>query len=146
FRRGWLRVLFAPETILGVWLATSLAALPAAVSMHRALEAQLGSSMTASQVAAGFDYGWWEEFEAQARDVARTFSPIVIGAAAPIANWSSLMDGNGVPGPLLAYVAFALAVWLFLTGGLIDRFARGRRIGTRAFFGTCGLFFFRFLR
>jgi hypothetical protein len=56
------------------------------------------------------------------------------------------MDGRGIPRSLLVPVAFALAVWLFLSGGLIDRFARGRRIGTRAFFGTCGLFFFRFLR
>jgi hypothetical protein len=146
FWRGWSRVLLAPEAILGVWLATALAALPAAMSMHDAIRTQLGSSMTASQVAAGFDYGWWDEFEAQARGVAKTFSPIVIGAAAPVSNWSSLMDGRDIPGPLIVPVAFALAVWLFLSGGLIDRFARGRRVGTRAFFGTCGLFFFRFLR
>jgi hypothetical protein len=146
FWRGWSRVLLAPEAILGVWLATGLAALPAAMAMHDAIRGQLGSSMTASQVAAGFDYGWWEEFEAQARGVARTLSPIVIGAAAPISNWSSLMDGQGVSRPVLAYVVFGLSVWLFLSGGLIDRFARGRRVGTRAFFGTCGLFFFRFLR
>ena len=146
FWRGWSRVLLAPETILGVWLATALAALPAGILMHDAIGTQLGSSLTASKVAAGFDYGWWQEFEAQARGVAKTLSPIVVGAAAPVSNWSSLMDGRGIPGSLLATVAFALAVWLFLSGGLIDRFARGRRIGTRAFFGACGLFFFRFLR
>ena len=77
---------------------------------------------------------------------AKTLAPVVIGAAAPVSNWSSLIDGRGFPRPLLVPVAVALAVWLFLSGGLIDRFARGRRIGTRAFFGTCGLFFFRFLR
>src|SRR5580765_545234 len=146
FWRGWSRVLLAPETILGVWLATALAALPAAILMHDAISTQLGSSLTASKVAAGFDYGWWEEFEAQARGVAKTLAPVVIGAAAPVSNWSSLMDVSGIPRSLLVPVAFALAVWLFLSGGLIDRFARGRRIGTRAFFGTCGLFFFRFLR
>ena len=139
FWRGWTRVLLAPEAILGVWLATALAALPAAILMHDAIGAQLGSSLTASKVAAGFDYGWWEEFEAQARGVAKTLAPVVIGAAAPVSNWSSLMDGRGIPRSLLVPVAVALAVWLFLSGGLINRFARGRRIGTRAFFGTCGL-------
>src|SRR5262245_20874351 len=146
FRRGWSRVLLAPEAIVGVAVAIALAALPAALSMHDALSTQLGSSMTASQVAAGFDYGWWEEFTAQAQGVAKTLAPIIIGAAAPVSNWSSLIDGRGIPGSLLAPVAFALTVWLFMSGGLIDRFARGRRIGTRGFFGTCGLFFFRFLR
>ena len=146
FRRGWSRVLLAPEAILGVWLATALAALPAAILMHDAISSQLGSSLTASKVAAGFDYGWWQEFEAQARGVAKTLAPVVMGAAAPVSNWSALVDGRGIPRSLLVPVAFALAVWLFLSGGLIDRFARGRRTGTRAFFGTCGLFFFRFLR
>ena len=103
-------VLLAPETILGVWLATALAALPAAILMRDAISSQLGSSLTASKVAAGFDYGWWQEFEAQARGVAKTLAPVVIGAAAPVSNWSALVDGRGIPRSLLVPVAFALAV------------------------------------
>jgi hypothetical protein len=146
FWRGWSRVLLAPALILAVWLATILTALPAALTLHDAIGSQLGNSMTASRVAAGADYGWWQEFEAQARGVAKTFEPAIIGAAAPLSNWSALLDGREIPSALLASVGAGLLAWLFLTGGLIDRLARGRRIGSRAFFGACGVFFFRFLR
>jgi hypothetical protein len=146
FWRGWSGVLLAPELVLGVWLVMSLAALPAAMALHQAIGAQLGSSRTASDVAARFDYGWWEEFEAHATGVAKTFGPTVIGAAAPLSNWSSLLDGRSLSRGLLAPVAAALAIWLFLSGGIIDRLARGRRLGSRGFFGACGVFFFRFLR
>ena len=146
FWRGWSRVSLSPGLILAVWLATVVTALPAALALHDAIGSQLGKSMTASHVAAGADYGWWQEFEAQARGVARTFEPTIIGAAAPLSNWSALLDGREIPSPLQASVVGGLLVWLFLSGGLIDRLARGRRVGSRAFFGACGVFFFRFLR
>lgn len=40
----------------------------------------------------------------------------------------------------------ALALSLFLSGGIIDRFARGRATYTAAFFSACGVHFWRFLR
>src|SRR5439155_23292676 len=36
--------------------------------------------------------------------------------------------------------------WLFIQGGILDRIARGRRIGADGFFAASGTFFFRFLR
>jgi hypothetical protein len=39
-----------------------------------------------------------------------------------------------------------MIVSLFLAGGMIDRLARDRRVGAGAFFSSCGVFFFRFLR
>ena len=35
---------------------------------------------------------------------------------------------------------------LFVTGGILDRYARGRRTGAYGFFAASGVFFFRFLR
>jgi hypothetical protein len=35
---------------------------------------------------------------------------------------------------------------MFLLGGILDRYARQRRLGSYAFFGACGTFFWRFLR
>jgi hypothetical protein len=35
---------------------------------------------------------------------------------------------------------------LFLTGGVVDRLARGRSVGTAQFFAACGVHFVRFLR
>src|SRR5207247_7283387 len=37
-------------------------------------------------------------------------------------------------------------VWLFLAGGIIDRYARDRATRSHGFFQACGVFFFRFLR
>ena len=47
---------------------------------------------------------------------------------------------------MLGALALGLLLWLFLSGGLLDRYARRRRGGARGFFGACGVFFFRFLR
>jgi hypothetical protein len=146
FVAGWRRVLSAPRLVAGVWLATTLAALPPALAVKSAIAGDLGASLVASRVAAGVDTGWWQEFQARAQAEAGTLSSTVIGAAAPIANWSQFVDKPGVPPALLTAVAVGLGVWVFLSGGLIDRLARARPVGTRAFFGACGVFFFRFLR
>jgi hypothetical protein len=146
FLTGWRRVLSAPRLVAGIWLATTLAAVPSALAVKSAIADDLGSSLIASRVAAGADSGWWQEFLARAQGEAATLKPIIIGAAAPVANWSRFLDEPGVPPPVLAAVVGGLTLWLFLSGGLIDRLARARPVGTRAFFGACGLFFFRFLR
>lgn len=146
FLTGWRRVVGAPVMLAGVWLATTLTALPAAIAVHGAIADQLGQSLVAGRVAAGADYGWWQEFLAQARGAAATLQPTIIGPVAPLRNWSEFLDHPGVSPALVVTVAGGLGVWLFLTGGLIDRLARGRSVGSRAFFGTCGVFFFRFLR
>jgi hypothetical protein len=143
---GWRRVLSAPGLVGGVWLITTVAALPSALAVRSAIAEHLGSSLVARGVASGMDQGWWQEFLMQSRGEATTLSTAVIGAAAPVANWSRFVDGLAVPAPLMAAVAASLLLWIFLTGGLVDRLARARRVGTRHFFGTCGVFFFRFLR
>ena len=146
FFAGWRRVVSAPRLVAGVWLATTLAALPPALAVKAAIARDLGGSLVASRVAAGVDVGWWQEFQARAAAEAGTLSTSVIGAAAPVANWSQFVDAPGVPPALFVAVAFALGVWIFLSGGILDRLARARPVGTRAFFGACGVFFFRFLR
>ena len=44
--------------------------------------------------------------------------------------------------PCVAYVM----IWMFLLGGILDRYARQRRLGAHGFFAASGVFFFRFLR
>jgi hypothetical protein len=136
----------AHAVFLGAWLITVLAALPAACVVSTAVTEHLGSSLIAARIAAAPDEGWWGEFLAQARGIASTLQPEIIGAAAPISNLSRFLDRRGAPLPLVSTVILGMLAWLFLSGGIIDRYARGRRIGSRAFFGACGVFFFRFLR
>ena len=146
FLGGWRRVFASPVLVGGAWLLTLLAALPAALGVSDAIARHLGSSLMATGVAAGVDRWWWMEFSDQADGAARTLAPDVIGFAAVLSNLSSIFDGLGPPRSVLAPVAVYAILWLFLLGGVLDRLARGRRLGARAFFGACGAFAGRFIR
>jgi hypothetical protein len=69
-----------------------------------------------------------------------------MGGAAPIKNLSDLMDSRPLATAVAGAVAAYLVVWAFLTGGILDRYARQRRTRPAGFFSACGVFFFRFLR
>ena len=140
------RVLSAPALVGGVYLLTLLLAAPLTLALHDAIAAHLGASAAAEQAAAGVHWEWWEEFQAQARGFERTFTPSIIGFGAVVSNLSAFADGAAPAGGLAVAVAFYLAAWTFLAGGILDRLARRRRLGGAAFFAACGTYFFRFLR
>jgi hypothetical protein len=142
---GWRRVARFPLGLLALLLATAAATLPAAMALRASIQDHLGDSLTASKVAAGVDLRWWQEFADQSGP-GRSFHPTIIGGAAPVSTYSDLLDGQGPPVEVLGVVVPGLLLWLFLSGGLLDRYARRRRTGPRGFFGACGVFFFRFLR
>jgi hypothetical protein len=74
------------------------------------------------------------------------FRPSIIGFAAVVQNASDFADATA-PSAWIALVAIVFgALWIFLMGGILDRYARQRRLGSHAFFGACGTFFWRFLR
>ena len=134
-----------PVGVAALLLATAAATLPAAMLLGSSIEDQLGDSLSASTAAAGVDLRWWDEFTAQGGSP-RSFTPAIIGGAAPVGTYSNLLDRKGPPYEVLGVLAIALVPWVFLSGGLLDRYARRRRTGARGFFGACGVFFFRFLR
>jgi hypothetical protein len=141
---GWRRVAAFPAGLLALWVAVALATLPGAVAVRAALERQLGDSQAASQVAGGVDLDWWHEFAQSGAPP--SFRLSIIGGAAPVSTYSDLLDGEGPPAGVGAAMLAAGIAWLFLSGGLLDRYARRRRVGAHGFFGVCGVFFFRFLR
>ncbi len=140
---GWRRVAGAWVTLAGVLAAMMIATAPAAIALQGAIQTYLGSSAVASRVAARIDLAWWEEFQAAAP---ASFTPDIVGGAAPLANYSGLLDGAGPPADVVFVLAGALALLLFLTGGVLERLARRRRLGSRVFFGACGTWFFRLVR
>ena len=146
FFDGIGRVLGAPVLVAGVYLLTLLLAAPLTLALHDAIASHLGASAAADHVAAGVHWAWWEEFQAQARGFERTFTPSIIGFGAVLSNLSAFVDGAAPAGGLAVAVAFYLAAWTFLAGGILDRLARRRRLGGAAFFAACGTYFFRFLR
>jgi hypothetical protein len=145
-RDGIRRVNRAPVVIACVFLVTLLAALPFSIMMRDALRTHLGNSMVAEQVAQGVNVQWWSEFTAQTGRLGKTFQPSIIGFAAVLDNLSAFADGEMRAAPLVMLGAGYLLLWLFLTGGVLDRYARARPTRSHEFFTACGVYFARFLR
>ena len=146
FIEGLNRVKRAPWLVIGVWVSTLLLAMPLAMALHQQLDAHLGPSMAAESAAAGVNYDWWNEFLAQTAGVGVSFVPAILGFAAVMKNLSAVADMTALPAVIAAAVAMNMLVSLFLVGGVLDRLARDRDVGTGAFFATCGVFAGRFIR
>ncbi len=145
-RAGIGRVNRAPAVCLGVWLLTFVAGLPLALGMRSRMQESLGSSLAADTAATGVNYDWMQEFASDATGLAATFKPAVIGFGAVLDNLSSFADNQAPPVVIAAAAAVYVAAWLFLAGGIIDRYARDRPTRANGFFAVSGVFFFRFLR
>jgi hypothetical protein len=146
FLDGVKRTVSAPAVLLGVFLLTLAMALPLALTLRGLLGAHLGASLAAHEAAEAVNHDWWQEFLAQASGLATTFTPSVIGFAAVLENVSSVFDARSTIVPVAGAIAAYLLAWTFLSGAIIDRFARQRPTRAHGFFGAGGVFFFRFLR
>ena len=145
-RDGVRRVNRAPAIVLGVWALTLLVSVPLAVALRGMLVQHLGRSLAADTAAAGVNYDWMQEFGEQATGLGVTFKPTIIGFAAVLDNLSAFMDATSRPAVIVGAAAVYAIAWIFLAGGIIDRYARDRATRAHGFFGASGVFFFRFLR
>jgi hypothetical protein len=110
------------------------------------LSDHLGASLAAEQAARGVNLDWWEEFASQAQGVGVSFTPAILGFGAVLGNLGAMADNRGQTTVIAAAgVAYILA-WVFLAGGILDRYARNRPTRATGFFSRAGTFFFRFLR
>lgn len=146
FIDGWGRVQRAPALVAGIWLTTFLLAWPLALTLRGLIADHLGASLAADTAASGMNFDWWNEFLAQTAGMGQTFVPAILGFAAVLDNISSIADGQGLPITVGGVVAAYLVVSIFLVGGVLDRLARDRRLGSYGFFAACGNYFFRLLR
>ena len=146
WRDGWKRVIAAPAIVAGVFAMTILLALPLAITMRGVLADHLGDSLASESAATGVNYDWWQEFTAQATGLGTTFSPSIIGFATVLDNISGLLDARARIAPIAAALGLYLAGWTFLSGGILDRYARQRPIRAQGFFAASGVYFFRFVR
>ena len=130
---GLWAVVRAPLLLAAVAIVTLLAAAPFAVFVNTRVQASLAARPQVSLPSTEIDPEWWMEFRAHADGLAATFTPTIIGFAAPLDNLSSVLDGTRRPLALAVPVALAGLLWVFLWGGLLDRFSRPGRTRVRAF-------------
>lgn len=146
FLDGVKRVVSAPAVLVSVVALTAAMALPFALVLRGALGEHLGASLAAAEAADGVNRDWWQEFEAQATGLGTTFTPSIIGFAAVLDNVSGVLDARRPIAPVAGVLGAYLLVWIFLSGGIVDRLARRRPTRAHGFFAASGVFFFRFLR
>ena len=130
---GLWAVVRAPLLLAAVAIVTLLGAAPFAVLVNNSVQASLAARPQVSLPSTEIDPEWWMEFRAHADGLAATFTPTIIGFAAPLDNLSSVLDGTHRPLALAMPVALAGLLWVFLWGGLLDRFSRPGRTQFRAF-------------
>jgi hypothetical protein len=141
FTDGLGRAARAPAVLAGTFALTLLVAVPLSLALRAMVAAQLGPSVTAEAVAERVDFDWWREFGAQASGLGTTFVPSILGFGAVLLNISNLADNLPLATTIAGVTAAWLVLWSFLSGGIIDRFARNRATRSRGFFGACGAHF-----
>ena len=146
FLEGWRRVFRAPVLTIGILAATFLTALPLGIALQRELAGHLGTSLEAARAESRWNAIWALEFQAQASPTARTFTHEILGFGGTLAVLSAFVDAESIDPTIAAIVTGYVALWVFLSGGILDRLARGRPIRLSAFFAACGSYSVRFAR
>ena len=145
-RDGIRRVAGAPLILAGIWLMTTLVGLPLALALRGEISTHLGTSLASEPAANGVNYEWMQEFADQATGLGATLRPTILGFGAVLDNLSALLDQTARPLLIVGAAGTYILLWLFVAGGIIDRYARDRATGVHGFFSASGVFFFRFLR
>jgi hypothetical protein len=146
---GLSRAVRAPLLLAAIYLASVAAVVPFAIVLGSRLQEALASQRVthdpAHDIDANIDAEWWFEFIRHARGLESTFTPAIVGAAAPLSSASAVLDGQVPPAALWLPVALFAVLWAWLWGGVIERLRQGRALGLRAFAAACSTCFSRFL-
>lgn len=133
FGHGLWTAARAPLLLAGITVVLAAAALPFGLVVHSQVQASLAGQPPLEAWQGDIDPEWWAEFRTQARGLSATFTPAIIGAAAPLDTLSAVVDGTTQPWAMAAPVVVSLLIWSWLWGGVLDRFHRGEAAGPRAF-------------
>ncbi|HEX4914169.1 MAG TPA: hypothetical protein VFV51_09440, partial [Vicinamibacterales bacterium] len=136
FAGGVTAVLKAPMVLIAAVLLTLLIAVPFAAVLGSRVERSLASQPPVSLNETEIDPEWWQEFRAHARGLEATFTPAIVGFAAPLDSISAVLDGRRPPLVVMGPILLSIAVWAFLWGGALRRYSAGTAIGGRAFVGA----------
>jgi hypothetical protein len=133
FLDGVLAVVRAPLILIAVAAITMAIAAPFAAVIGSRVQASLASQPPVALDETEIDPEWWQEFRAQARGLEATFTPAIVGFAAPLDSISAVLDGRQPPLAVLGPLAISIVAWAFLWGGILSRYRAGHAIGVREF-------------
>lgn len=121
----------APLTVAAACVLTFITAIPFALVMSERVQHALNDQPPIVLGSEEIDADWWLEFRRHAEGIEATFTPAIIGFAAPLSNLSAVLDGELQSTVMLGPIAIAIVTWSFLWGVAIERFKRGgsRRAG-----------------
>jgi hypothetical protein len=148
WRDGIRRVNRAPMLLAGAWLVTALVALPSVLDSFAPGTTISAANLSTAGASAPARTRWAVvtaagEFMVRAAGPAlalgRELSAVLalpVEAVVRELNWMQPLGASTT----------SLLLWMFMAGGVIDRYARDRATGAFGFFGASGVFFFRFLR
>ena len=136
FFSGLGHVIRAPFTVIAVLVITVLTAVPFGLVMGSRLQTALNDQPPVILGSEEIDADWWLEFRRHAEGLNATFTPAIIGFAAPLSNLSGVLDGTR-PDPMMALpIAIAIVTWAFIWGWAIARFRSGGSRGAGALIGA----------
>jgi hypothetical protein len=130
---GLWMVFRAPILVAGIVIVTMTAALPFGAVLGSRLQEALANQPPIELGSGEIDADWWVEFRAHAEGLAATFTPTVIGFAAPLDNLSAILDGGRRPLALAGPVILTGVMWAWLWGAILHRFSIGRSLPLREF-------------
>jgi hypothetical protein len=122
---GLADVLLAPAVIVLAVALTLLTAVPFALVVGSQVRDALADQPPIALGSGEIDGDWWSEFRAHARGLAATFTPAIIGFAAPLDNLSGVLDGTRRPLAVAVPVVIAMLVWAWLWGVALTRYHAG---------------------
>ena len=143
-RDGIRRVNDAPAILIGAWLLMLGASVPLALAARGMMPQRADGGTTGAAAADGGSASWTQEFSDHATGVGVRITPTLFGFDSVLDKLDTLVDDERHP--LGVVGASYIVAWLFLAGGIIDRYARDRPTRAHGFFAVSGVFFFRFLR
>ena len=118
-------VLRAPALVIASVAAMLIIAVPFGAVLGVRVQQSLSHQQPIAHDATEIDADWWQEFLEHADGIAATFTPTIIGFAAPLDNLSSLLDGTQRPLILIVPITIAIVAWAFVWGAALERFAPG---------------------
>lgn len=146
YLEGWHRALAAPYVVVGALLVTLIASVPAAAVVGGAVAVEVGDGLEGERAFGGWPGAWADELEHNRSDAAATLTRGILGFGGTLSAVGALVDGRSVHPSLVGPIVLYLVLWVFLSGGVIDRLARARPLGADVFLATCGRYMLRLVR